>query len=165
MSDGRRLGWALALVSAAQFVLQLDFSIVNVALPTIQSALPETGKYRSPHEVMPLKPPDFDQWFTASAGIEPGGSRFTLRQDAGSLWLPSGRLIANQPITVPDPDKYAFTQTVPPGRYSVGLLLRLPGRRRHGLFYRRPDDAYPGRPGNPRHRRWKLDGDPLRGCL
>jgi hypothetical protein len=46
MSDGRRLGWALALVSAAQFVLQLDFSIVNVALPTIQSAMPETGKYR-----------------------------------------------------------------------------------------------------------------------
>jgi hypothetical protein len=29
------LGWALALVVAAQFVLQLDFSIVNVALPTI----------------------------------------------------------------------------------------------------------------------------------
>jgi EmrB/QacA subfamily drug resistance transporter len=33
---GRRLGLALFLVSAAQFVLQLDFSIVNVALPTIQ---------------------------------------------------------------------------------------------------------------------------------
>jgi EmrB/QacA subfamily drug resistance transporter len=39
MSDGRRLGWALALVSAAQFVLQLDFSIVNVTLPTIQREL------------------------------------------------------------------------------------------------------------------------------
>jgi MFS family permease len=39
MSDGRRLGWALTLVSAAQFVLQLDFSIVNVALPTIQREL------------------------------------------------------------------------------------------------------------------------------
>lgn len=34
-----RLGLALALVSAAQFVLQLDFSIVNVALPTIQRDL------------------------------------------------------------------------------------------------------------------------------
>ena len=34
--DGRRLGLALFLVSAAQFVLQLDFSIVNVALATIQ---------------------------------------------------------------------------------------------------------------------------------
>jgi len=33
------LGWALALVVAAQFVLQLDFSIVNVALPTIQRPL------------------------------------------------------------------------------------------------------------------------------
>jgi S-adenosyl methyltransferase len=32
----RRLGLALFLVSAAQFVLQLDFSIVNVALATIQ---------------------------------------------------------------------------------------------------------------------------------
>ena len=34
--DGRRLGLALFLVSAAQFALQLDFSIVNVALATIQ---------------------------------------------------------------------------------------------------------------------------------
>jgi EmrB/QacA subfamily drug resistance transporter len=33
---GRRLGLALFLVSAAQFALQLDFSIVNVALATIQ---------------------------------------------------------------------------------------------------------------------------------
>lgn len=33
---GRRLGLVLFLVSAAQFVLQLDFSIVNVALATIQ---------------------------------------------------------------------------------------------------------------------------------
>jgi MFS family permease len=32
----RRLGLALFLVSAAQLVLQLDFSIVNVAVPTIQ---------------------------------------------------------------------------------------------------------------------------------
>src|SRR5437588_13014757 len=30
---------ALALICAAQFVLQLDFSIVNVALPTIQKEL------------------------------------------------------------------------------------------------------------------------------
>ena len=33
---GRRLGLALFLLSAAQFTLQLDFSIVNVALATIQ---------------------------------------------------------------------------------------------------------------------------------
>jgi MFS family permease len=33
---GRRTGLALFLVSAAQFTLQLDFSIVNVALATIQ---------------------------------------------------------------------------------------------------------------------------------
>jgi len=35
----QKLGWALTLVVAAQFVLQLDFSIVNVALPTIQQQL------------------------------------------------------------------------------------------------------------------------------
>jgi hypothetical protein len=35
----RTAGWALALVCAGQFVLQLDFSIVNVALPTIQASL------------------------------------------------------------------------------------------------------------------------------
>jgi EmrB/QacA subfamily drug resistance transporter len=34
-----RLGMALGLVVAAQFVLQLDFSIVNVALPTIKREL------------------------------------------------------------------------------------------------------------------------------
>jgi MFS family permease len=34
-----RLGLALGLVVAAQFVLQLDFSIVNVALPTIRREL------------------------------------------------------------------------------------------------------------------------------
>jgi MFS family permease len=34
--DARRLGLGLFLVSAAQFTLQLDFSIVNVALATIQ---------------------------------------------------------------------------------------------------------------------------------
>jgi MFS family permease len=34
-----RLGLALGLVVAAQFVLQLDFSIVNVALPTIKREL------------------------------------------------------------------------------------------------------------------------------
>jgi MFS family permease len=37
--SGRAAGWALALICAAQFVLQLDFSIVNVALPTIQVGL------------------------------------------------------------------------------------------------------------------------------
>ncbi|MBV8317446.1 MAG: MFS transporter [Planctomycetaceae bacterium] len=39
MDDARRTGWPLFLVSAAQFVLQLDFSIVNIALPTIQREL------------------------------------------------------------------------------------------------------------------------------
>jgi EmrB/QacA subfamily drug resistance transporter len=34
-----RLGWALGLVVAAQFVLQLDSSIVNIALPTIKREL------------------------------------------------------------------------------------------------------------------------------
>src|SRR6266536_713568 len=35
----RATGWPLALMCAAQFVLQLDFSIVNVALPSIQREL------------------------------------------------------------------------------------------------------------------------------
>jgi MFS family permease len=41
--DGRRLGLGLFLVSAAQFVLQLDFSIVNVALATIQREFGVSG--------------------------------------------------------------------------------------------------------------------------
>jgi hypothetical protein len=72
---------------------------------------------------MPLKPPDFDQWFAARAGKEPDGTRFALHQDTGWLWLPSGRLVAAAPISFPDPDKYAFVQTVSPGRYPVGLLI------------------------------------------
>jgi hypothetical protein len=71
-----------------------------------------------------LKPPDFDQWFNATAAIEPDGTRLALRQDTGWLWLPSGRLLAMEPISIPDPGKYAFVQTVPPGRYPVVLLIK-----------------------------------------
>ena len=39
----RATGWPLALICAAQFVLQLDFSIVNVALPSIQAELHVTA--------------------------------------------------------------------------------------------------------------------------
>jgi EmrB/QacA subfamily drug resistance transporter len=39
LTPTQNLRWALTLVVAAQFVLQLDFSIVNVALPTIQQQL------------------------------------------------------------------------------------------------------------------------------
>jgi EmrB/QacA subfamily drug resistance transporter len=39
----RAAGWPLALICAAQFVLQLDFSIVNVALPSIQAHLHVTA--------------------------------------------------------------------------------------------------------------------------
>jgi EmrB/QacA subfamily drug resistance transporter len=38
-AEGRDAGLGLALICAAQFVLQLDFSIVNVALPSIQREL------------------------------------------------------------------------------------------------------------------------------
>lgn len=41
----RATGPALALICAAQFVLQLDFSIVNVALPTIQRQLHFTAAH------------------------------------------------------------------------------------------------------------------------
>jgi EmrB/QacA subfamily drug resistance transporter len=37
--SGRRLGWLLAVCCAAQFMVILDLSIVNVALPSIQSDL------------------------------------------------------------------------------------------------------------------------------
>jgi hypothetical protein len=39
----RAAGWPLALICAAQFVLQLDFSIVNIALPSIQAELHVTA--------------------------------------------------------------------------------------------------------------------------
>ena len=35
----RATNWPLVLICAAQFVLQLDFSIVNIALPSIQAEL------------------------------------------------------------------------------------------------------------------------------
>jgi MFS family permease len=38
-SKGLRLGLALGLIVAAQFVLQVDFSIVNIAIPTIKREL------------------------------------------------------------------------------------------------------------------------------
>jgi EmrB/QacA subfamily drug resistance transporter len=41
----RATGWALAVICAAQFVLQLDFTIVNVALPTIQRQLHFTAAH------------------------------------------------------------------------------------------------------------------------
>jgi EmrB/QacA subfamily drug resistance transporter len=44
-AGARPAGSALALICAAQFVLQLDFSIVNVALPTIQSQLHFTAAH------------------------------------------------------------------------------------------------------------------------
>ncbi len=39
----RAAGWPLALICAAQFVLQLDFSIVNIALPSIRAELHVTA--------------------------------------------------------------------------------------------------------------------------
>ena len=38
-SGSRRAVFVISLICAAQFVLQLDFSIVNVALPSIQREL------------------------------------------------------------------------------------------------------------------------------
>jgi hypothetical protein len=38
-SSGERLGWLLAVCCAAQFMVILDLSIVNVALPSIQASL------------------------------------------------------------------------------------------------------------------------------
>jgi MFS family permease len=39
VAERLRPGFVLTLICAAQFVLQLDFSIVNVALPSIQQHL------------------------------------------------------------------------------------------------------------------------------
>jgi hypothetical protein len=79
---------------------------------------------REGQRAMPLKPPDFDQWFAASAGTDPDGTRFSLHQDRGWLSLPTGRLVAAEPGYFPDADQMAFTQTVPPGRYPVVLLVQ-----------------------------------------
>jgi len=70
-----------------------------------------------------LKPPDFDQWFTSSAGTSSDGVHFTVQLGRGSLCLPTGRVVAAEPGYVPDADRCAFTQTVPPGRYPVILLV------------------------------------------
>jgi hypothetical protein len=75
---------------------------------------------------MSLNPPDFDQWFASSAGTGPDGRDFTVQLDKAWLSLPTGRVVATEPITVgmdDDDDPHAFTQTVPPGRYPVVLLI------------------------------------------
>jgi hypothetical protein len=72
---------------------------------------------------MPLNPPDFDQWFAASAGEDPDGVRYALHQAADWLWLPSGRVVTGEFIGGPDSDDGAFVQTVRPGRYAVNLLI------------------------------------------
>jgi hypothetical protein len=72
---------------------------------------------------MPLKPPDFDRWFaTAAAAGRPDTPYSGLSLDAGWLYLPSGRLMALEPLAVPDPDKWAFVQAVPAARYPVHVL-------------------------------------------
>ena len=72
---------------------------------------------------MTRKPPDFDQWFAASGGTDANGCHFTLRQNRGWLLLSSGRVVAAEPCALPDRDYGPFTQTVPPGRYPVVLLI------------------------------------------
>jgi MFS family permease len=60
---------SLGVICAAQFVLQLDFSIVNVALPTIQ------------HE-LGFAPADL-QWVVTSYALTTGTSTLGGRPDQG----------------------------------------------------------------------------------
>lgn len=64
---------------------------------------------------MPLKSPDFDQWFAASAGEDLDGVRYALHRATGWLWLPIGRVVAGEFIggTGPGPGECAFVHTWP----------------------------------------------------
>jgi Protein of unknown function (DUF4241) len=72
---------------------------------------------------MPL-PPDLDRWFAArtAAGFDEPGSAAV--QDGAWLSLPTGRVVATDPVTFgfEDPPP-PFAQAVPAGRYRVTLLV------------------------------------------
>lgn len=78
---------------------------------------------------MSQNPPDFDRWFASSAGTGPDGRDFTVAVEKAQLSLPTGCVMAIEPITVgafeddPRAITQAFTQTVRPGRYPVILLI------------------------------------------
>jgi Protein of unknown function (DUF4241) len=72
---------------------------------------------------VPRKPLDFEHWFAARAGTSSYGTHFTLWQSRGWLSLPSGQVVAAEPYSLADPKHGPFTQTVPPGRYPVILLI------------------------------------------
>ncbi|MEU9407511.1 DUF4241 domain-containing protein [Streptomyces sp. NPDC048281] len=75
---------------------------------------------------MPIEPRDFDTLYAAGTRYaEPGnGYRILLQEDRGWLSLPTGRVVAAEPAVLgADTDRYAFAQTVPPGRYPVVLTI------------------------------------------
>ncbi|MEV0704104.1 DUF4241 domain-containing protein [Saccharopolyspora sp. NPDC050389] len=74
---------------------------------------------------MPLQPSDYDQLFVPGAAFPTSdGESRTVRLDSGWLSLPTGRVVAAEPgfLGLADED-CAFTQTVPPGKYPVGLAV------------------------------------------
>lgn len=52
----RNLTAALLVIAFAQLMVVLDTTIVNVALPSIQRALDETGPFRREQEDQPVAP-------------------------------------------------------------------------------------------------------------
>ncbi|GAB3696062.1 DUF4241 domain-containing protein [Saccharopolyspora tripterygii] len=72
---------------------------------------------------MPIPAPDFDQIFVdGSRHTLPDGDEATvqLRREA-SLWIPSGKVCAGEPMMFGSDDDGSFVQTVAPGTYPVVL--------------------------------------------
>jgi hypothetical protein len=81
---------------------------------------------------MTLQPPDFAPMFRPGVRYrikygddDPGADAVVEVRDAGRLHLPTGRLVACEPLWVAslDPVEASFSVTVPPGRYPVTVSL------------------------------------------
>lgn len=69
-------------------------------------------------------PPDLERWLAARIAAGSGEPGSAAVQDGTWLSLPTGRVVATDPVTFgfEDPPP-PFAQTVPPGRYRVTLLI------------------------------------------
>jgi hypothetical protein len=73
---------------------------------------------------MPLQALDFERFFAPGTRHElPDGDVVTVRLRQGaSLWLPSGRVVAAEPLALDDAGS-GFFQQVPPGQYPLVLVI------------------------------------------
>ncbi|UOZ06952.1 DUF4241 domain-containing protein [Amycolatopsis sp. WQ 127309] len=81
---------------------------------------------------MPIPTPGFDRIFAPGARHElSGGDIVTVRlRRQGSLWLPSGQVVAGEPFGF-DAATRGFVQRVPPGQYPLELVIALFAARGH----------------------------------